>query len=276
MKYTTLNNGVVMPMLGMGTYGLAQGPECVDAVKYAINGGYRSIDTACAYGNEASVGQAIRESGIPRSEIFLTTKLWNEDQRGGDVAGAMDSSLAAMGLDYVDLYIIHWPCKGHYSDAWLALEKIYKAGKARAIGVSNFQAHHIEKIKKRWTVVPALNQIEMHPYLTQKPLIAFCRGESIAPQSWSPLGGNGPLRQRIFESTAIAQICEKYNKTPAQVILRWNMDLGIIAIPKSGNPGRMDENFNIFDFALAPEEIAALDALNQDHRGGPDPDDFNF
>jgi diketogulonate reductase-like aldo/keto reductase len=276
MKYVTFNNGVVMPMLGFGVYGLAEGTQCVDTVKYAIETGYRCIDTASGYDNEASVGKAVRESGVPREEIFVTTKLGNGDQRSGDVIRACDESLAKLGMDYVDLYIIHWPCKGHYTDAWLSLEKICKAGKARAVGVSNFQPHHIEDIKKVWSIVPALNQVELHPFLTQKPLMEYCFGLHIAPQAWSPLGGNRPLQERIFNSGAIQAICEKYNKSPAQVVLRWNLDTGVITIPKSANPNRIKENYDIFDFELTPEEVASIDALNKDERGGPDPDNFNF
>jgi diketogulonate reductase-like aldo/keto reductase len=278
MKHVTLNNGVAMPILGFGVYSLEEGPKCVDTVKFAIAQGYRSIDTASAYGNEISVGRAIRESGVPRGEIFLTTKLWNEAQRTGDVIAAFDASLVDLGTDYLDLYIIHWPCKGRFVDAWLALEKIYHSGKARAVGVSNFQPHHIEEIKKTWRVVPALNQFEMHPRLTQKPLIAACRAEGIAPQSWSPLGGNRPGEHKdsILRNDVVLGIGEKYGKTAAQVILRWNVELGIIAIPKSATPSRIKENIDIFDFTLTPEEVAAIDGLNRDERGGPDPDNFNF
>jgi diketogulonate reductase-like aldo/keto reductase len=276
MMYKTLNNGIPMPMLGFGVYGLAEGDECTSTVKFAIGEGYRSIDTASGYDNEASVGKAIRECGVPREEIFLTTKLGNGDQRSGKIIEACDTSLQKLGLDYVDLYIIHWPCKGYYENAWLALEKLQQSGKARSVGVSNFQPHHIEDIKKTWRIVPALNQVEMHPRLTQKALIAFCREQSIAPQAWSPLGGNRPMQDKIFGSENIQRLAAKYNKSPAQIVLRWNMDLGVITIPKSANHGRIKENINIFDFSLTPEEIASIDALNQDERGGPDPDNFDF
>ena len=276
MEYVTFNNGVKIPMLGFGVYKLEEGPECVDRVKLALKEGYRSIDTAAVYGNEKSVGQAIRECGLPREEIFLTTKLWNDEQRRGDVQEAFDQSLARLGLDYIDLYIIHWPCEDHYEKAWLALEKIQQSGKARAVGISNFQKHHIDVIKKSWNIIPALNQIELHPILTQKPLLQYCRDEKIAVQAWSPLGGDRPMQERIFSSEAIIKIDEKYRKSPAQIVLRWNIELGIITIPKSGNPGRIRENFNIFDFALTPEELAIIDALNQNERGGPDPDNFEF
>lgn len=276
MMYITLNNGAKMPMLGFGVFNLDEGEECVNNVKFAIESGYRSIDTAAAYNNEKSVGTAIRESGVPRGEIFLTTKLKNPDQRSGKVAEAFETSLEKLGLDYVDLYIIHWPCIPHHVDTWTALEKIAATGKARAIGVSNFQPHHIEDIKKIWHITPALNQVEMHPFLTQKPLLAFCRENNIAPQAWSPLGGNRPLQERVFQSAPIAALAAKYNKSPAQIILRWNMEIGVITIPKSANPGRIKENIDIFDFTLLPEEVASIDALNKNERGGPDPDNFSF
>jgi len=276
MMHVTLNTGASMPMLGFGVYGLAEGAQCVDMVKFAVGAGYRSIDTAAGYDNERSVGRAVRECGVARSELFVTTKLGNGEQRSGKVAEAFDVSMEKLGLDYVDLYIIHWPCVPHHVDTWLAMEKIMASGRARAVGVSNFQAHHLADIKKVWTHAPALNQVEMHPFLTQKPLLAACRSEGIAPQSWSPLGGNRPLQERIFASEPLVKIAEKYGKSPAQIILRWNMELGIITIPKSANPDRIKQNIDIFDFVLTAEEVAAIDALNRDERGGPDPDNFDF
>ncbi|MCL2189389.1 MAG: aldo/keto reductase [Defluviitaleaceae bacterium] len=276
MKFITLNNGINMPMLGFGVYGLEEGAQCVNTVRFAIETGYRSIDTASGYDNEKSVGQAIRESGVARDDIFLTTKLGNGAQREGTVQAAFDESLAKLGLDYIDLYIIHWPCPGHFEAAWLALEKIQASGKVRAVGVSNFQAHHIETIKKTWAFAPALNQIELHPLLTQKPLINFCRENGIAPQAWSPLGGNRPLQERIFTSPAVSRLAEKYSKSPAQIVLRWNIECGVVTIPKSANEDRITQNFNIFDFALTPQEMTEIDALNENLRGGPDPDNFNF
>jgi len=278
MKYATLNNGIKMPMLGFGVFRVEDSRECISAVKEAIAAGYRSIDTAAIYGNEKSVGTAIKESGVPREELFITTKVWNEVQRTGDVETAFQNSLVDLGIDYLDLYLIHWPVKGRYVDTWLALEKIYNSGRAKAIGISNFQIHHIEDIKKVWTVVPAMNQIELHPRLTQKPLIEFCRKNDIIPESWSPLGGSmpGEVKSKIIEEPILASIGKKYNKTPAHVILRWNIDLGIVTIPKSITPERIRENLDIFDFELTAEDIAAIDALNTNQRVGPDPDNFSF
>ena len=272
MLYTTLNNGITMPLLCYGVYKIHEGDACIDAVKFAIEAGYRSIDTAALYENEKSVGFAIRTCGVAREEIFLTTKLGNADHINGHVMEAFDVSLTQLGLDYVDLYLIHWPCAPHHQTTWPVLEQLLRSGKARAIGVSNFQPHHLEDIKKAGYTTPALNQIEMHPYHTQKPLLAYCRANGIAPQSWSPLGGEHPVQEQLFNAPAITRLAAKYNKTPAQIILRWNMDLGIITIPKSANPNRIKENINIFDFALTQEEVAAIDALNQYKRVGPDPD----
>jgi len=278
MKYVTLNNTVKMPMLGFGVFMVEDGRECINAVKEAVAAGYRSIDTAAIYGNEKSVGTAIKECGIPREELFITTKVWNEVQRSGDVETAFQESLADLGTDYLDLYLIHWPVKGRYVDTWLALEKIYKSGRAKAIGISNFQIHHIEDIKKVWSVVPVMNQIELHPRLTQKPLIEFCRENNIIPESWSPLGGSKPgeVKNKLIQDPVLTSIGKKYNKSPAQVILRWNIDLGIVTIPKSITPERIRENLDIFDFELTPEDIAAIDALNTNQRVGPDPDNFSF
>ena len=278
MQYTTLNNGVKMPMLGYGVFQVEDGQVGVNAVKMALEVGYRSIDTAAVYGNERAVGQAIKESGVKREDIFLTTKLWNEVQRTGDPEAAFAQSLENLGVDYVDLYLIHWPVKGRYADSWLALEKIYKSGRAKAIGISNFQKHHIDDISKIWSVVPALNQFEMYPMLTQKPLIEHCKKYGITPQSWGPLGGSKPseTKESLLDNGTLVKIAEKYNKSTAQVILRWNIDLGIVCIPKSVTPSRIKANFDIFDFALTAEEIAAIDGLNQDKRLGGDPDNFAF
>jgi len=221
----------------------------------------------------------MKESGVPREEIFLTTKLWNEVQRTGDPEAAFAQSLKDLDTDYVDLYLIHWPVKGRYVDSWLALEKIYKSGRAKAIGISNFHEHHIEDIKKVWSVVPALNQIELHPRLAQKPLVDFCKKLDIIPESWSPLGGTTGtwnVQDNMLENEVIKSIGDKYGKSTAQVILRWNIDRGIVAIPKSVTPSRIRDNINIFDFALTTDEIAAIDALDKAQRVGPNPDDFNF
>ena len=278
MKFVTLNNGVQMPMLGFGVFRVEDGNQCIEAVKTALAAGYRSLDTAAIYGNEKSVGQAMKESGVPREDIFLTTKVWNEVQRTGDVEVAFSQSLSDLGTDYLDLYLIHWPVPGRYVDTWLALEKIYKSGRVKAIGISNFHEHHIDDIKKVWSVVPVMNQIELHPRLTQKPLIKYCQDLGIIPESWSPLGGSvpGEVRSMIIEEPMLAEIGKKYGKSPAQVILRWNIDLGIVTIPKSISAARIRENLDIFDFELTADEIAKIDSLNTNQRTGADPENFSF
>ena len=273
MKYVKLNNGLEMPMLGFGVYSADEGDECVQAVKTALAEGYRSIDTAAIYHNEKSVGVAIKESDVPREEIFLVTKVWNEVMRTGDVEEAFETSLKNLDVDYVDCYLIHWPVKEKFVDAWLTLEKIYKSGRAKSIGVSNFKEHHIEELKKVWSVVPVLNQIEMHPELTQKELLEYCVKNDIAPQSWSPLGAS---KNNLLSKEELIKIGEKYGKTAAQVILRWNMDIGVITIPKSVTPSRIKDNINIFDFELTKDEIKIIDGLNKNSRVGADPDTFTF
>jgi diketogulonate reductase-like aldo/keto reductase len=276
MKNVTLNTGAKMPMLGLGVFRVEDSDGGGrKAMMAAFEAGYRSIDTAAAYNNERLVGEAVRESGLGREEIFVTTKLSNTAQRGGDVEAAFSLSLSELGMDYVDLYLIHWPVPETFVATWLVLEKIYKSGRAKAVGVSNFLPRHIAEIKKVWSVVPAINQIELHPMLTQKPLLGVCKAEGITPQSWSPLGGGKDLAGRLLGSDVLLGIAKKYGKTVAQVILRWNIELGIVAIPKSVTPSRISENIGIFDFELTSEEISAIDALNSDERSGPDPDNFH-
>lgn len=273
------NNGVEVPILGYGVFLVTSDDEGVSAIKTAFDSGYRHIDTAAAYQNEESVGKAIKESGIPRSEIFITTKLSNNAQREGNVEKSFMQSLEKLGTDYIDLYIIHWPVKECFVQSWLELEKIYKGGKVKAIGVSNFNEHHLEAIKKVGSIIPALNQIELHPYLTQKPLISHCEKEGIIVESWSPLGGDwssGGFKGNLLENEVLVSIGKKFGKTAAQVILRWNIQQNIVAIPKSVTPSRIKENIDIFDFELSNDDMNAIDALNKNLRAGPDPDNFNF
>lgn len=276
MEYVTLNTGAKMPMLGLGVFRVDGESDGKNAMLAAFEAGYRSIDTAAAYDNEKLVGEAIRESGIKREELFITTKISNTAQRTGDLDGAFAQSLENLGLDYVDLYLMHWPVPEHYRDSWRAMERFFKSGRAKAIGTSNFQPHHIAEIKKTWSVVPAMNQIELHPLLTQKPLLQLCKAEGITLQSWSPLGGGKDFnfKENLLTNEVLANIGKKYGKTVAQVILRWNIELGIVAIPKSVTPARIKANIDIFNFTLTAEEIAAIDAINQDQRTGPDPDNF--
>lgn len=268
---TTLNNGIQMPWFGFGVFKVQEGQEVEQSVKWALEAGYRSIDTAAVYGNERGVGRAIRESGVPRNEIFLTTKVWNEEMRKKRTADAFKESLERLETDYVDLYLIHWPVKGYYQDAWKALEEIYESGRTRAIGVSNFLIHHLEDLLAHSNIVPAVNQVEFHPYLVQPDLLNFCKEQKIQLEAWSPI-----MRGKIFTVTEIAQLAEKYHKTPAQIVLRWDLQHGVVTIPKSVHKDRILENTRIFDFELAPEDMTLLDRLDRGERVGPDPDNFDF
>jgi len=276
MKYAKLNNGLDIPMLGFGVFQVANGDECYDAVKCALEAGYRHIDTAAVYGNEVSVGKAIKDSGVPRKDIFLTTKVWNEVQRSGIVEDAFKKSLDDLGTDYVDLYLVHWPVRPKkYVDTWLELEKIYKSGRAKAIGVSNFKEHHLDDIKAAGTIVPVIDQVELHPEFSQKPLRSFCKERGIVVQAYTPLGGSRNV-ERMLANPVLNQIGKKYGKSAAQVILRWNIEQEIVTIPRSIKPERIKANFDIFDFELDAEDIAAIDSINIDNRLASDPDTFEF
>ncbi|WP_019546859.1 aldo/keto reductase [Streptomyces sulphureus] len=269
----TLNNGVEMPQLGFGVWQVAD-DEAERAVGRALEAGYRSIDTAAAYENESGTGRALAASGIPRDELFVTTKLWNADQGYDTALRAFDASLEKLGLDHVDLYLIHWPMPGvdKYLDTWRALERLLAEGRARAIGVSNFQPAHLKRVIDLGGTVPAVNQIELHPQLAQSLPRAFHTDHHIATEAWSPLGqGKGLLDEPTLTETA-----EKHGKTVAQVVLRWHLQLGNIAIPKSVTPSRIVENFDIFDFELDRADLDAIARLNTDTRLGPDPDTNNF
>lgn len=271
MKTVKLANGIHMPVLGLGVFKVEEGAELVSAIKKAVQLGYRSIDTAAIYGNEASTGKGIRESRIPREELFITSKVWNADLGYEETLAAFDETLRKMELEYLDLYLIHWPVEGKYIDAWRALETLYKTGRIRAIGVSNFQIHHLETLKKHATIMPVINQIELHPKLTQKELITYCTQNNIRVEAWSPLMQGG-----LFDNPLLQEIAAHHGKTVAQVILRWGLQNNIIVIPKSTKPHRIAENMDIFDFELTLNEIAKIDALNQNLRVGPDPDNIDF
>lgn len=268
---TTLYNGVKMPWLGFGVFKVKDGDEVVDAVKTAIQAGYRSIDTAKAYNNESGVAQGIRESGIAREDLFITTKVWNSDQGYESTLAAFEESMKRLELEYLDLYLIHWPVKGKYKDTWRAMEKLHKEGRIRAIGVSNFQIHHLEDLMMDAAVKPAVNQVELHPLLTQTELRNYCSKHEIQIEAWSPLGqGN------LMDHPLLQDIAAKYGKSPAQVILRWDLQNGIVTIPKSVTPERIRANTELYDFELTAEEIEQINGLNEDKRFGSDPDNFNF
>lgn len=267
-----LNNGIEMPQLGFGVWQVPD-DEAATTVGHALDAGYRSIDTAAIYGNEAGTGRALAATDIPRAELFVTTKLWNAEQGYDSTLRAFDASLAKLGLEYIDLYLIHWPipARDMYVDTYKALEKIYADGRAKAIGVSNFQPAHLERLLGEVSVVPAVNQIELHPQFQQAESRALHARHGIATEAWSPLGqGKG-----LLADPTIAEIAAKHGKTPAQVVLRWHLQLGNIVIPKSATPSRIAENIDVFDFALDDADLAAVTGLDAGKRLGPDPLTFD-
>lgn len=268
---TVLHNGVKMPWFGLGVYLSEEGQETINAVKEAIKAGYRSIDTAAFYKNEASVGKAIKEAGVPREELFITTKVWNTDQGYESTLAAFDESLKRLDLDYIDLYLIHWPVKEKYKETWKAMETLYKEGRVRAIGVCNFQIHHLEDLLSAAEIVPMVNQVECHPRLTQKELLHYCQEHHIQLEAWSPLG-----RGKMLDEPILKELAGKYHKSVAQIILRWDLQCGIVTIPKSVKKQRIIDNADIFDFELSEEDMNTIDSMNRNHRNGPDPDHFNF
>ncbi|WP_163114040.1 aldo/keto reductase [Bacillus velezensis] len=271
----TLHNGVEMPWFGIGVFKVEEGAELVNAVKTALMHGYRSVDTAAIYGNEEGVGEGIRqglqEAGLKREDIFVTSKVWNADLGYEETLKAFDTSLEKLGLDYLDLYLIHWPVEGKYIDAWRALETLYRDGRIKAIGVSNFQIHHLKHLMKETEIKPMINQVEYHPRLTQKELLAFCTEQGIQLEAWSPL-----MQGQLLDHTVLQEITEKYGKSAAQVILRWDLQNGVITIPKSTKKHRIEENANVFDFELSADDMKRIDDLNENLRVGPDPDNFDF
>lgn len=266
-----LHNGVEMPRFGLGVFKVENGSEATESVKAAIKNGYRSIDTAAIYKNEEGVGAGIKESGVARDELFITSKVWNEDQGYETTLAAFEKSLERLELDYLDLYLIHWPGKDKYKDTWRALEKLYKDGKVRAIGVSNFQVHHLEELLKDAEIKPMVNQVEFHPCLTQVELREYCKKQGIQVEAWSPL-----MQGQLLDNEVLKQIAEKHNKSVAQVILRWDLQQNVITIPKSIKEHRIIENADIFDFELSQEDIEKINALNKDERVGPNPDELLF
>jgi diketogulonate reductase-like aldo/keto reductase len=265
-----LHNGVKMPWLGLGVWKTKNGEEVIQAVKSAISAGYRSIDTAAAYGNEDGVGIAIKQSGVPRDQLFITTKVWNADQGYDSTLRAFEESRKKLDLEVIDLYLIHWPVKGKYKDTWRALEKLYKDGAVRAIGVSNFHTHHLKEVISGSEIVPMVNQVEYHPLLSQQELRTFCVSNQIQLEAWSP------LMQGNLDIPLLIELATLYSKSPAQIILRWDLQNGVVTIPKSINDRRIRENCDIFDFSLSEDDIARINALNKNQRFGADPDNFNF
>jgi diketogulonate reductase-like aldo/keto reductase len=266
-----LSNGVEMPYFGLGTWQSRDGKEVEDSVKWALEAGYRHIDTAAIYMNESGVGKAIRESQVDRKEIFVTSKVWNGDQGYDSTIKACRASLKRLGLEQLDLYLIHWPVKGKYQETWKAMEKIYEDGLARAIGTSNFLQHHMEDILKVARIVPMVNQMECHPRLIQQDLIDFCNKNQIRYEAWSPIMKGG-----VFKIPEITQIADDHRKNAVQVVLRWNLQKGIVTIPKSVHKNRIVQNAEIFDFSLSEEEMKIIDGLDRGQRIGAHPDHFDF
>ena len=269
-----LNDGSSIPQLGFGVFQI-EPADTAKAVGLALDTGYRHIDTAEMYGNEKEVGEAVRASGLPRADVYVTSKLNNGFHRPDDARTAFEGTLAALDLEYVDLFLIHWPLPtlydGDYVSTWKALEEFRSEGRVRSIGVSNFQVAHLERLAAETGTVPAVNQIEVHPYLTNEEVRAYDREHGIATEAWSPIA-----RGAVLDEPVITEIAGRVGRTPAQVVLRWHVQHGNIVFPKSVTPSRIAENFAIFDFELEPADLAAIEGLNRDERTGPDPDTFNL
>lgn len=266
-----LANGVEMPYLGLGVYKMEDPEEALLAMTKALELGYRAIDTASFYNNEKEVGEAIRTSGIPREEIFVTTKVWVSDVGYDETLRAFETSLKNLGLEYIDLYLTHWPVEEKFVDTYRAIERLYDEKLIRVPGVSNHHAHHLEKIFGKANVKPMVNQVECHPYLQQDELKAFCREQEIAVTAWSPIG-----KGRILDDVTLKALAEKYGKTPAQIVLRWHYQNDTITIPKSVTPSRIEENMQIFDFELSSEDMLKIKGMNKNERFGQNPDNFHF
>ncbi|EIM06099.1 Aldo/keto reductase, diketogulonate reductase [Planococcus antarcticus DSM 14505] len=272
MDFITLNNGKKMPQLGFGVWQV-EDDQATASVAKALETGYTSIDTAMIYKNEKGVGKALKETSVPREDLFITTKVWNSDQGYENTLTAFDESLERLGLDYVDLYLIHWPTPEFdtYIDTYKALEKLYKDGRVKSIGVCNFEVEHLERLLAECVVPPVLNQVECHPYLAQNDLKEFCAKHNIFVEAWSPLDQGG----EVLKDESIQKIAEAKGKSPAQIVLRWHLQSDTIVIPKSVTPSRIEENFNVFDFELTEAEMNKIHALNKDRRKGAHPNEMN-
>jgi diketogulonate reductase-like aldo/keto reductase len=263
-----LNNGIKMPYFGLGVF---QSEDATNSVISALDCGYRHIDTASIYNNESEVGNAIRQHGINRKDIFVVSKVWNSDQGYDTTIKALNQSLERLKMDYLDLYLIHWPVQNKFVDTWKALEHLYEKGLVKAIGVSNFMRNHLDELLPNCTISPMVNQMEFHPYLLQQDLVDFCTQKGIQYEAWSPL-----MRGKILEINLLKKLAEKYGKTIVQIVLRWNLQKGIVTIPKSSNPERIKSNADIFDFELTQVDMDSIDSLDRNSRIGPDPNNFDF
>ncbi|MCL4695345.1 MAG: aldo/keto reductase [Candidatus Hydrogenedentes bacterium] len=266
-----LSNGIEMPLLGLGVWRSGPGAETEQAVRWALDAGYRHIDTAAIYQNEESVGKGVAESDVPRDEVFVTTKVWNTDQGYDTTLRAMETSLKKLGLEYVDLYLVHWPVKGKFKDTWRAMEVIYESGKAKAIGVSNFLVHHLEDLLGSAKVAPMVNQVEFHPRLQQPELLAFDQKHGIAHEAWAPI-----MKGRVNDIPELQAIAKQHGKSPVQVTIRWELQKGVVTIPKSVHQERIVNNADVFDFELTADELATIDGLDAGERVGPHPDEIDF
>ncbi|WP_040191563.1 aldo/keto reductase [Clostridium culturomicium] len=270
VKYMELINEVKMPAIGIGTYKTGSDEETAHAVKFAIEAGYRHIDAAAFYGNEIGVGKGIKESGVKREDIFLVTKLWNDDHGYDKTMEAFNKSLERLQVEYLDLYLIHWPTKLN-SETWRAFEELYESGKVRAIGVCNFKEGHLEELKESAKIMPMVNQMEVHPFNTRKKLREYCKVNNIQMVAWSPIS-----RGRVLTNELLIKLSEKYSKTITQVVLKWHIQNGVVPIPKSSNEGRIKENFEVFDFEIAKEDMELIASLNEDKSVTAGPDNTTF